>query len=452
MLKQAPSEPKGSGSDKFLILFEFNEINFNIVRGYLEAAPDSDYPGFRRLLSLRHIDTYGENDYSDIEPWIHWVNVHTGLRRSIHGVFRLGDIVDKSDTQIFELVESAGYRVGAVSPMNARNELKRPAYFIPDPWTKTEPDGSRLSKLLTSAIRQVVGDNARGRITVKSLVTILYHLLVSSYLKNWPRYLSLALQSLKHHWARAVLFDLLISDVHLRLYRKEHPNFAVLFLNGAAHIQHHYFFNSTVLRLNNNQRNPEWYIRGDIDPVKEMLRTYDQILGNLFDLGGQLVVANGLTQVPYDRTKYYYRLKDHKVFLGRLGIACTDITPLMTRDFIMHFCDQAGAVRSVDILSSLTVQRTGLPLFGEIENRGTSVFVTLTYPELIVKDDYFLFESVSFPLFDEVVFVAVKNGKHISAGDLFATSGIRICDSQSPMDISDVYDHIRKFFGIDGDK
>ena len=36
-------------------------------------------------------------------------------------------------TQIFEKIENCGLKVGAVSPMNSRNNCKKPQYFIPDP-------------------------------------------------------------------------------------------------------------------------------------------------------------------------------------------------------------------------------------------------------------------------------------------------------------------------------
>ena len=66
-----------------------------------------------------------------------------------HKVFRLGDIVKYEGEQIFEKIESAGYHVGCISPMNASNKLKKPAYFIPDPWTNTASDSSFTSKVIT---------------------------------------------------------------------------------------------------------------------------------------------------------------------------------------------------------------------------------------------------------------------------------------------------------------
>ena len=54
-----------------------------------------------------------------------------------HKVFRLGDAVKYHGAQLFEEIERRGYSVGNLSAMNAVNRLKRPAFFVSDPWTDT---------------------------------------------------------------------------------------------------------------------------------------------------------------------------------------------------------------------------------------------------------------------------------------------------------------------------
>ena len=43
------------------------------------------------------------------------VSVHTGKSFNDHKVFRLGDITSSTEKQIFEILESNGLKVGAVS-------------------------------------------------------------------------------------------------------------------------------------------------------------------------------------------------------------------------------------------------------------------------------------------------------------------------------------------------
>ena len=83
------------------------------------------------------------------------------------------------------------------------------------------------------------------------------------------------------------------------------------------HIQHHYMFNSKI--QNKKQINPHWYVNSKLDPIKEALYVYNKILEDYIDDNNvSVVMATGLSQIPYDRTKFYYRLKNHKNFLENL--------------------------------------------------------------------------------------------------------------------------------------
>ena len=83
---------------------------------------------------------------------------------SEHKIFRLGDIVNSNELQIYEKLEQHGFSVGAISPMNTKNNLKNPTCFIPDPWTKTKSDNSFLSKIITSSVSDIVNENANSKI------------------------------------------------------------------------------------------------------------------------------------------------------------------------------------------------------------------------------------------------------------------------------------------------
>ena len=150
-----------------LILLELNEINFDAVNYYIQKG--ERLPGFKKLAENLSIITEAESQYENLEPWVQWPSVHTGKTFAEHGIFRLGDFVKSSDIQFFEKVEKAGFSVGAVSPMNAANNLDNPAYFIPDPWTKTPCDESFFSKRITEIIVQAVNDNSQSKLTFKTI-------------------------------------------------------------------------------------------------------------------------------------------------------------------------------------------------------------------------------------------------------------------------------------------
>ena len=48
---------------------------------------------------------------------------------------------------------------------NVENRLADPAFFIPDPWTQTEPDNFS-SRLLSSALRKLINTNTDKRFSL----------------------------------------------------------------------------------------------------------------------------------------------------------------------------------------------------------------------------------------------------------------------------------------------
>ena len=87
-----------------LILLELNEINFDVVRDYLNSGEKLD--NFKYLIDRNLITTKAEDEYNKIEPWIQWASVHLGKNYNQHGIFRLGDIVNHSgEKQVFETIE-----------------------------------------------------------------------------------------------------------------------------------------------------------------------------------------------------------------------------------------------------------------------------------------------------------------------------------------------------------
>lgn len=415
---------KNYSNIKPLILLELNEINFDLVGQYLSKYP-SRFPGLEKLVGSKKIQTNSEEVYEVLEPWIQWASVHTGKSYAEHKLFRLGDIVGSQVPQIFERLEMAGVAIGGISPMNAENRLKKPAYFIPDPWTKTSTDDSWWSRRLGSAVSQAVNDNAQSKITKISALSILLGLVRFSKFKHYPLYLKLARKSVGASWRRALVLDLFLHDLHASFFKDKKPQFATLFLNAGAHIQHHYFHNSPFISMDSKFKNPDWYISPKIDPFSEMLEVYDRIIEEcLADNECELIVATGLSQLPYDRVKYYYRLKNHFDFFKKIGINFLDIHPRMTRDFLVTFTSIEDAAKAQNILSGLRISEKVEPLFGEIENRGKELFVTLTYPDEILEADVIRNESVSLKMLQEVAFVAIKNGMHQSKGFAFFTPGI----------------------------
>lgn len=425
-----------------LLVLELNEVNFDLVRRYLSTH---DLPSFRRLLTeFDIIETFAEHRYDQLEPWIQWVSAHTGKTFGEHGIFRLGDGAESNIPQIYETLEKAGLSVGAISPMNSRNSLARPAYFVPDPWTQTSSDDSGFSRRLSAMLRQTVNDNAQGKISWRSLITLAEVILRTLDPRGSLQLFKLIYKAKGRSWYRALAFDQLIHLVHLHLLQAIKPDVSFVFLNAGAHIQHHYYFNSKLIQT--TYKNPAWYVSASEDPILDMIMAYDDMLADYLafvDQGARLLLATGLTQVPYNQVEFYYRLKDHAKFLMDLGIRFVTVLPRMTRDFEIMFASKEDTVAAAEKLSALKLSRDGIHLFNEIDNRGNSLFVTLTYPHEIIPGDKAVSpEGVVADIDKKVAFVAIKNGMHDTKGFAFASAGIWKATPKSAVHVSALYDLI----------
>ena len=428
-----------------LILLELNEVNFDAVRSYLDKG--ILLPGFKRLMDSGLVTTESESEYECLEPWIQWPSIHCGKTAKEHQVFRLGDMVSSSEEQVFEKIEQAGFYVGAVSPMNAVNRLRTPAYFIPDPWTQTPCDGSFLSKNITSALSQAVNDNSQSKLTVRTLFSLV---LTFFALVSPRRYLPMskyAFGAFGKPWRKALFLDMLLYEIHKTLVKRKSPNFSTLFLNAGAHIQHHYFFNSSFVS-SRELKNPSWYIDEREDPVLEMLRIYDEMLTDLYGFPEtEIITATGLSQKPFKKLKFYYRLSDHSRFLKTIGIDFEAVVPRMTRDFLITFQSEAAASAAEKTLLSILVS-DNLMLFEEVDNRGENIFVVLTYScEITEKTTITIFgEKVA--LIDMVTFVAIKNGEHQSKGFAHFSEGLQELAPPEGSHISKIHNVILQFFSF----
>ena len=116
-----------------VILLEFNELCPTLLQGFIERG---GLPSFQRLhdASQVFITDAGESP-PNLEPWIQWVTVHSGMPYADHGIFHLGDGRNLKDKCVAELLSDAGVPVGVFGSMNT-NYTRLNGYFIPDPWDK----------------------------------------------------------------------------------------------------------------------------------------------------------------------------------------------------------------------------------------------------------------------------------------------------------------------------
>lgn len=415
-----------------LILLGLNEINLDYVEGYVR---DAVLPNFARLLAAGAVaKTSSERVFRELEPWIQWVSIHTGKTFAEHGVFRLGDIVDRAHVQIWEHLEATyGVKVAALAPMNAANRTRAPAFFLPDFWTDTPPSGSWFLRRLSEALTDTVIENAASSARPSSYFYVFLAMLRYSLWRDPHRTVRRIAYALRDHAHRAIFLDELLVDLFVTEWRRTCPDFATVFLNAGGHIQHHYLYNSSQYRGPN--RNPPWYIAASTDPLLDAYKSYDEIVRRVLALPGQprVLIATGLRQVPVRQPICYWRLRDPAGFCRRLGLRVQSGHQRMSRDFMVSFAAPEDASAAEALLASC-VGPDGIRIFGEIDNRGRSLYVTLSYPHGIGREFTVRHRDGSVEGFGRmVVFVTPKNGEHAPEGFLYDSDGQVPTDAPFPI-------------------
>lgn len=402
------------GMDKKIILVGLNEINFEYVESYIKMGY---LPNFKKIFNdYGYQYTTSEKTYELLEPWIQWVTIHTGKTYEEHQIFRLGDIVEHPHLkQLWNLAEEKGLSVAAISPFNARNDLKNPLFFVPDPWTKTKISGSPLLQDLGKAVAQAVNDNAQEKIDTSSIFAFLKGAIKYIPISKIFHYLTI-ISKIKKPGAKAIFLDSFLADIFMNEWKNTKPDFSSLFLNTGAHVQHHYMFNSKA--YTGKFENPEWYCPKNYDPLLEVLKNYDSVLGELLTLNTRLFILTGLHQKPHEHLTFYWRLKDHKESLKTMGIEIFDeVLPRMSRDFLINCSSEVDAKNAQTLLESYTSKKENMPIF-TVDNRGKSLFIELTYSN-DVNDTFEMFSSLTqktLHLKPLIAFVAIKNGEHDGIG------------------------------------
>lgn len=461
-------ETQHRAQNPHVLFLQLNELNFPFIEEYCRKGK---LPNFRSFFDrYGYVETSSEDEHHLANPWIQWPTVHTGMDYADHGVFRLGDIMKTEHPMIYEVLENAGVSVAAMCPFNARNSVKRSAFFVPDPWTETDISGPVSLRLINDAVKQVADDYAKNKIAIGSLARLALGGSVNMKWGNLPEYVAeTARYARGQKWMRAVVADRLLADAFLTQCARHKPHYATIFLNGGAHLQHHYMYSSAA--YDGPHRNPDWIVPPGADPLLDVLLCYDEFLGRAMKLadrlpGGRVLLATGLHQEPHERETFYYRLEDQIDFLRRMGIAFESSYRLMTEDFVVTFATEEEAARAEAMIldirtggidpifyvetgdSAVRTERTDTQVF-HTENRGKDIYVQLRPMARAMPEKVSVHRgNIAIEGFDQLVlFAQYKNTHHHGLG-YFADSGCAKGTLPARFPLRDLFDYVLSLYGL----
>jgi len=420
-----------------VVLLEFNEINQRVLCDMVEAG---QLPHFKRLIDHNQIATTTVDEtYENLEPWIQWVTAHTGKSQAEHKAFNLSDVQHTHLKQIWDVLEGQGIACGLVSPMNARRGALSKGFFVPDPWSVSDDSYPKaldpIYRFIAERVQQHNISLEQGSSKLGFLVACLRAGVPVAALARLAAGYIAAKVDPKKKWRLVVAFDRFLWDITAALQQKFKTRFTSVFMNAVAHYQHHYWTEHRGGTWRQkypvlfSKRNPvsERNLHPNDDPIAYGLKCYDGIVGAAVAKVGvqSVVVLTGLSQVPFEGYAeesgfYLYRPIDHARLFATLALPCIRIAPLMSRDSMLYFADEATSRLALQILASTTVN--GRRVFQFSEETDLRIFVKVIYSYDAQADDLITADGLSQTLRwgDYFTLITFKTGHHHSEGTVIA--------------------------------
>ena len=286
-----------------MIMLEFNELSPTLMDQFIAAGK---LPNFAALKAQSQVyTTEAEEIAPNLEPWIQWVTVQTGLSFKEHGVFDLGDGHKVPFPRVFDLLNDAGFKQWICGSMNAALNKPLNGHFLPDPWSVgVEPYPKEEFHDFFDYIRRNVQEHSRDKMPVSKadqLRFLAFMLSNGLSLKTIQATIKQLMSEKggKFRWKRATILDRLQWDVFAHYWKAKRPDFATYFINSTAHFQHMYWRNMepNKFRLKPTEEDQNEYK----DAVELGYTAMDGIIGDCLRLAGPdtvVVLATALSQQP----------------------------------------------------------------------------------------------------------------------------------------------------------
>lgn len=321
-----------------VIVLEFNELCPGLMDKLIAAGK---LPHFSRLRdrSLAMI-TDANEDPPNLEPWIQWATIHSGMKADEHGVFDLGEGRKINQECVAKILSDSGIRVGVLGSMNT-NYHDLNGFYIPDPWDlQGQAEPRSLQPFYETVSKQVQESSKEGGLSKKDLLQfgwfMIRHGMKPSTVWAGIRQLWSEFRNKATSWRRPMILERLQFDLFLHLKKKYQTRFNTFFCNSTAHFQHYYWRNME----------PDIFVIPPSEEDDESLRfaieegyqQMDKLVGRFLNKfpNSSFVLLTALSQKPWrETTKCTFRPADFGKFLKFCGLenSQVEIKPVMAEEF-----------------------------------------------------------------------------------------------------------------------
>lgn len=401
-----------------MLLIGLNEFNADLLSQVSVKLKKNKY--LRLLVSLNNQKMSIENSYESglLEPWVQWVSIHTGVPAVKHQIKNLGDIPNLAQKQIWEVLSDHKKTSIVWGAMNA--SLGKANYckiFVPDPWVFSEdPKPNELKSFIALPRYLAKNYTSLSKFTiVKLFMSFLKKTIakvgVITLFKGFGIILSGLIKFGPKHHVFINFFDYLNANAFANSVKKEEPDFAFIFLNSIAHVQHHYW------------RSP--YI-SDLDEIVFTYKNIEKILAimdkklSIFLDQKPFLLFNGLAQNSTfkDDAWYLYRVVDLDSFAKTIGIKYKKIEGLMTYDAHIQFENEKDMREGNKVLCNVKVGGEKF-FYVEADQKKLKTFFRININRWIDGNIKIKSNNLELKFSKYVKLIVKRTGKHIQSSNLF---------------------------------
>jgi hypothetical protein len=355
---------------------EMNELCPSLLYTWMQQGK---LPNFKALYDRAQIfETEADvADPANLEPWIQWYSVHTGLSFDQHRVFNLTDGKRAAHEDIYTTLIRHGLRVGSFASMNVRPFHAEDSFFVGDPWSEeqdaTPEELNTYNRFVSHNVREY--SNADNAMTLADYAAFVGFMARRGLSARTVSMIARQLSSEKFvdrdlAWRRVAILDRIQFDVFRRYFLKMRPQFATFFINSTAHLQHTYWrhMQPEAFQVQPDAASIEKYGEAILFGYQSMDALVGEFTALANSVGARLVFQTALSQKPFLKREAtggqnFYRLRDVAAFLQASGITYTDVDPTMTHQYMVTFENAALRDSALETLRAWKMA-DGTPVIG----------------------------------------------------------------------------------------
>jgi len=331
---------------KNLVIFEINECDFKFI---LKGAKKFNYPLISNFFKYKKKTLTYTNDKVEgynLDPWVQWVSVHTGLNSSKHKVFRIGEKLNLKCNQLWDLIKNKKikFTLWGLFNSNVRNKHNIDLFY-PDPWSFTQKAYPKKFNNFLKLPRYYALNYPNINIFKFCHYFFLFFktLFISKsiiyFLKNLNNFLIIFIRSKFKSFNLYFFLDLISLEIIFNRIKQKKSQVTIIALNSLAHYQHNYWDEL------GSHKFYYWYLNEMIKKILSIEKMYNAS-----------ICYNGFGQIKI-KPKYHLRPKKPQIFLKKLNIKFKSIKPNMTSGAQVFFENYQDKKKCIQILSKINLDQ-----------------------------------------------------------------------------------------------